>query len=182
MPFNFNIPQTIFFRYLQVHMYVKVNFFSDKSTGYLGGLMSEHRSSGWGSGVCTLWKYSKGCLSVIPICVEGKELGINFSDTSWHRLRMFASVLCQHIPRFRHQMCIRCRRDSTNFSNMFLLCPKLTSLWRGIFKAFSFYLQYDHWSQPNDCIVLCSPASKIGNATLSWRYSILDFTCQVSDT
>ncbi len=160
---DFSIPQSHFFRYLQVRSYVKTHF------------PSTTPQSTWIDECLNMDPVDRGLVSVLYDNIQRaaalslkhlarlweEELRTTISDADWqtaitlvhsssicirhgllqfkvlHRLHLSASKLAKLYPG-PDPTCIRCRRDLASLSHMFWLCPKLSSFWTGIFDTLSY--------------------------------------------
>ena len=174
---DFDIPQSAFFKYLQIRSYVRKHF----------SLTTPHSS--WIDDCLNMDPVGRGVVSVLYDIIQRvaspslnhlmrqweEELGITISDRGWqtaiklvhsssicirnwllqfkvlHRLHLSANKLAKLYPGL-DSTCIRCNRDPASLSHMFWLCSKLAPFWEGIFNTFSY--MYNMVISPNPLTAL----------------------------
>ena len=160
---DFNIPQSDFFRYLQVRNFVRTHFSltAPQSTWIEECLNTNLDRRGVVSVLYdTIQRVSSPSLNHLARQWE-TELGITISDSDWHdaiawvhsssicirhgllqfkiihRLHLSPKKLAKLYPE-REATCSRCKHDSADLSHMFWGCPKLTPFWTAVFETFSY--------------------------------------------
>ena len=165
---KFNIPNSHFFRFLQLRSFILKSFthfpsqpldsllnyilkFNSGSKGIIGNIYS------------LLNTYNLEPLTSLKIQWEG-DLGFELPENIWERAldRIYSSSIClRHtVIQFKvmHRLhwskvrlakftpsidpiCDRCRQTPATLSHMFWFCSKLDNFWQSIFKTFSDVLQ-----------------------------------------
>uniref|UniRef100_A0AAR2IMM0 Reverse transcriptase domain-containing protein n=1 Tax=Pygocentrus nattereri TaxID=42514 RepID=A0AAR2IMM0_PYGNA len=161
---DFDIPQSNFFRYLQVRSFVK-KYFSPSLTTLERNWIDDRLSiNPLDRGVVSILyeniqRVTSPTLNHIKAQWE-EELGEEISEEAWqravqwvpsssvcvkhgllqfkvlHRLHFSRSKLAKLYPN-TDPTCLRCKKDPGTLSHMFWTCPQLLDFWMGIFNTFS---------------------------------------------
>lgn len=161
---TYDLPKTHFFRYLQIRSFVKKTFtsFPEKPPetqydsifwlnsnakgliarmyGYINNInphSTEHLKRAWDNDLgVTMTKYDwEAVLDLIHTSSTSALHGL-IQLKVVHRVHLTQARLARIYPNVE-PFCPRCRGQPADLIHMFWLCPKLSSFWQDIFKAFS---------------------------------------------